>query len=150
MMGLMPVRAAAGAQASDLQGEKGETVICRGVEAHTSGPMIQVGQEAPDFRAVNAKMEEVSLSDFKGKKVILNIFPSLDTPTCALSVRQFNARAQDWKTRSCYACPWICTSHNHASVLPKGWTMSFRCPYSAAMILPRTMVSGWPTDLWKA
>ena len=93
MMGLMPVRAAAGAQASDLQGEKGETVICRGVEAHTSGPMIQVGQEAPDFRAVNAKMKEVSLSDFKGKKVILNIFPSLDTPTCALSVRQFNARA---------------------------------------------------------
>lgn len=93
MMGLMPVRAAAGAQASDLQGEKGETVICREVEAHTSGPMIQVGQEAPNFRAVNAKMEEVSLSDFKGKKVILNIFPSLDTPTCALSVRQFNARA---------------------------------------------------------
>lgn len=90
MMGLMPVRAATGAQASDLQGE---TVICRGVEAHTSGPMIQVEQEAPDFRAVNAKMEEVSLSDFKGKKVILNIFPSLDTPTCALSVRQFNARA---------------------------------------------------------
>lgn len=62
MMGLMPVRAAAGAQASDLQDEKGETVICRGVEAHTSGPMIQVGQEAPDFRAVNAKMKEVSLS----------------------------------------------------------------------------------------
>ena len=93
MMGLMPVRAAAGAQASDLQGEKGETVICRGVEAHTSGPMLQVGQVAPDFHAVNAKMAEVSLSDFKGKKVILNIFPSLDTPTCALSVRQFNARA---------------------------------------------------------
>lgn len=94
IMGLMPVRAAAGAQASDLQGE---TVICRGVEAHTSGPMIQVGQEAPDFRAVNAKMKEVSLSDFKGKKVILNIFPSLDTPTCALSVRQFNARAAGLK-----------------------------------------------------
>ena len=90
MMGLMPVRAAAGAQASDLQGE---TVICRGVEAHTSGPMLQVGQVAPDFHAVNAKIEEVSLSDFKGKKVILNIFPSLDTPTCALSVRQFNVRA---------------------------------------------------------
>ena len=93
MMGLMPVRAAAGVPGRDLQSEKGETVICRGVEAHTSGPMLQVGQVAPDFHAVNAKMEEVSLSDFKGKKVILNIFPSLDTPTCALSVRQFNARA---------------------------------------------------------
>ena len=83
MIGLMPVRAAAGVQTNNLQSEKGETVICRGVEAHTSGPMIQVGQVAPDFHAVNAKMEEVSLSDFKGKKVILNIFPSLDTPTCA-------------------------------------------------------------------
>ena len=93
MMGLMPVRAAAGVPGRDLQSEKGETVICRGVEAHTSGPMLQVGQVAPDFHAVNAKMEEVSLSDFKGKKVILNIFPSLDTPTCALSVRQFNVRA---------------------------------------------------------
>lgn len=70
-----------------------ETVICRGAEAHTSGSMPKVGQEAPDFRAVNAKMEEVSLSAYKGKKVILNIFPSLDTPTCALSVRQFNAKA---------------------------------------------------------
>lgn len=93
MIGLMPVRAAAGAPGSDLQGEKGETVICRGVETHTSGPMLQMGQVAPDFHAVNAKMEGVSLSDFKGKKVILNIFPSLDTPTCALSVRQCNARA---------------------------------------------------------
>jgi len=96
MMGLMPVRAAAGVPGRNLQGEKGETVICRGVEAHTSGPMLQVGQVAPDFHAVNAKMAEVSLSDFKGKKVILNIFPSLDTPTCALSVRQFNARAGEY------------------------------------------------------
>lgn len=55
MMGLMPVRAAAGVQTNNLQSEKGETVICRGVEAHTSGPMIQVGQVAPDFHAVNAK-----------------------------------------------------------------------------------------------
>ncbi len=83
----------ANTSSSNSSQEKGETVVCRGVEAHTSGPMIKVGREAPDFRAVNAKMEEISLSDYKGKKVILNIFPSLDTPTCALSVRQFNARA---------------------------------------------------------
>lgn len=91
--GLMTVHAAAGTQLSDLPCEKSETVICRGIKAHTSGPMIQVGQEAPDFNAVNAKMEDISLSDFRGKKVILNIFPSLDTPTCALSVRHFNAMA---------------------------------------------------------
>ena len=55
--------------------------------------MVQVGQTAPDFQATNADLKEVSLSSFKGKKVILNIFPSLDTPTCAMSVRQFNAKA---------------------------------------------------------
>lgn len=74
---------------------KEETVICRGQEAHTSGPMVKVGQQAPDFQATNAEMKEVSLSSFKGKRIILNIFPSLDTPTCALSVRQFNARASE-------------------------------------------------------
>lgn len=74
---------------------KEETVVCRGQEAHTSGPMVKVGQQAPDFQATNAEMKEVSLSSFKGKRVILNIFPSLDTPTCALSVRQFNARASE-------------------------------------------------------
>lgn len=74
---------------------KEETVICRGQEAHTSGPMVKVGQQAPDFRATNADLQDVSLSSFKGKRVILNIFPSLDTPTCALSVRQFNARASE-------------------------------------------------------
>lgn len=74
---------------------KEETVICRGQEAHTSGPMVKVGQQAPNFRATNADLQDVSLSSFKGKRIILNIFPSLDTPTCALSVRQFNARASE-------------------------------------------------------
>lgn len=74
---------------------KEETVICRGQEAHTSGPMVKVGQQAPDFRATNADLQDVSLSSFKGKRIILNIFPSLDTPTCALSVRQFNTRASE-------------------------------------------------------
>lgn len=90
-LGLAPMRATAG----NAGMENGETVVCRGQEAHTSGPMVKVGQQAPDFRATNAEMKEVSLSSFKGKRVILNIFPSLDTPTCALSVRQFNARASE-------------------------------------------------------
>lgn len=90
-LGLMPLQAAA--QGVSPAQERGEAVICRGVEAHTCGPMVKVGQEAPDFRAVNAALEEVCLSSYRGKRVILNIFPSLDTPTCALSVRQFNTRA---------------------------------------------------------
>lgn len=90
-LGLAPMRATAG----NAGMENGETVVCRGQEAHTSGPMVKVGQQAPDFRATNADLQDVSLSSFKGKRIILNIFPSLDTPTCALSVRQFNARASE-------------------------------------------------------
>ena len=92
-LGLVPLRAATSDGNSPM--DKREIVICRGYEAHTCGPMVKVGQEAPDFRAVNAALEDVSLSSYRGKRVILNIFPSLDTPTCALSVRQFNARASE-------------------------------------------------------
>ena len=70
-----------------------ERVITRGVEVSTNGYMPEVGVMAPDFSATDKGMNEVSLSSFKGKKVVLNIFPSLDTPTCALSVRHFNADA---------------------------------------------------------
>ena len=90
-----PVDTTAGVRNGNPEGEKREIVICRGFEAHTCGPMVEVGQEAPDFRAVNAALEEVGLSSYRGKRVILNIFPSLDTPTCAMSVRQFNARASE-------------------------------------------------------
>lgn len=93
MLGLMPLHAVS--QNGKTESGKGEVVVCRGYEAHTNGPMVAVGQEAPDFRAVDAALEEVCLSSYRGKRVILNIFPSLDTPTCALSVRQFNARASE-------------------------------------------------------
>lgn len=83
------------AAAKNVDSKNGEKVICRGFEAHISGPMVKVGQSAPDFKAVNADLKEVCLSDFKGKRVILNVFPSLDTPTCGLSVRQFNTKASE-------------------------------------------------------
>ncbi len=50
--------------ATAMPDEKGEKVICRGYEAHTSGRMVQVGQKAPDFQATNADLKEVSLSSF--------------------------------------------------------------------------------------
>lgn len=75
------------------EGVQGEVVICRGMEAHTSDKIPEVGSMAPAFTAVGAGMSEVSLSKFRGKRVVLNIFPSLDTPTCAASVRHFNADA---------------------------------------------------------
>ena len=52
-----------------------------------------MGTVAPDFSAVKNDLAEVKLSDFKGKKVILNIFPSVDTGVCAASVRKFHVEA---------------------------------------------------------
>jgi len=60
-----------------------------------SGDLPAVGSKAPDFNLTNTDLGDVSLKDFAGKKVILNIFPSLDTPVCAASVRKFNAEANN-------------------------------------------------------
>ena len=60
---------------------------------HTSGELPAVGSKAPDFKLTAGDLKELSLADFKGKKKVLNIVPSLDTPTCATSTRKFNADA---------------------------------------------------------
>src|SRR3990167_2505126 len=65
----------------------------RGNPVHTSGDLPAVGSRAPDFQLTDAELKDVSLADFKGKKKLLNIFPSIDTPTCALSTRKFNEYA---------------------------------------------------------
>ena len=70
-----------------------EKVNTRGQEVSTNGNMPAVGAAAPDFTGTDKELKEVSLSSFRGKYVILNIFPSLDTPTCAMSVRHFNEAA---------------------------------------------------------
>lgn len=70
-----------------------EKVNARGQEVSTNGNMPAVGAAAPDFTGTDKELKEVSLSSFRGKYVILNIFPSLDTPTCAMSVRHFNEAA---------------------------------------------------------
>ncbi len=61
------------------------------------GAMPEVGADAPAFTAVKADLAEVSLSDYKGKTVILNIFPSIDTGVCAASVSRFNKIASELK-----------------------------------------------------
>ena len=76
------------------------TVTLRGNNVELSGVLPEKGTYAPDFTGVNNKMQDVSLDSFKGRKVILNIFPSLDTPTCALSVRQFNQMASELENTS--------------------------------------------------
>lgn len=63
------------------------------IPVRTNGNVPGVGQPAPDFTLTNNKLEDVSLKDFEGQSVVLNIFPSIDTSTCAQSVREFNRRA---------------------------------------------------------
>lgn len=59
----------------------------------TVGELPQVGDQLPDFTVVGTDLTDVTPGDFAGKRVVLNIFPSLDTGVCAASVREFNERA---------------------------------------------------------
>jgi thiol peroxidase len=70
------------------------TVTLQGeLKINVGGELPAVGSVASDFTLVKGDLSEVSLKDFKGKKVLLNIFPSIDTGVCAASVRQFNKDA---------------------------------------------------------
>ena len=68
-------------------------ITLKGNKIHTVGDLPTVGSKAPDFRLVNSDLSDTTLADYKGKRVILNIFPSLDTDVCASSVRRFNLEA---------------------------------------------------------
>ena len=69
------------------------TITIGGNEISTSGTLPAVGTQAPDFKLKKTDLSETSLKDFKGKRVIMNIFPSIDTDVCATSVKNFNTRA---------------------------------------------------------
>ncbi|MEA4984944.1 Thiol peroxidase [bioreactor metagenome] len=70
-------------------------ITFKGNAVNTNGQLPAVGSKAPDFKLVGAGLNELSLADYKGKQVVLNIFPSLDTGVCATSVRQFNKWVSD-------------------------------------------------------
>jgi len=70
------------------------TVTLQGNTLHTSGELPAVGSRAPGFSLVNGELKDVGLADFHGRKTLLNIVPSLDTPTCAESTRKFNQHAK--------------------------------------------------------
>lgn len=70
-------------------------ITLKGNAIHTLGELPAVGTQAPDFTLVKNDLSTSSLSDYKGSKVVLNIFPSIDTGTCAASVRQFNKEAAE-------------------------------------------------------
>ena len=69
------------------------TITFQGKPLHTSGELPGLGSKAPEFSLVNSKLADVTLATYTGKKKVLNIVPSLDTPTCATSTRKFNEKA---------------------------------------------------------
>ncbi|VEI13584.1 thiol peroxidase [Trueperella bialowiezensis] len=71
------------------------TITFNGTPITTIGDLPAVGTKAPDFTLTDSELGDVKLSDFAGKRVVLNIFPSLDTGICAQSVRQFNKLAEE-------------------------------------------------------
>ncbi len=70
------------------------TIALKGTPIHTIGFLPLAGKPAPDFLLTKTDLSDISLAAFKGKKIVLNIFPSLDTSVCATSVRKFNAEAE--------------------------------------------------------
>ena len=70
-------------------------VTLRGNPVQVEGELPQTGSKAPDFTLTAGDLSEVTLATFAGTRKVLNIFPSVDTPTCATSVRTFNAQAND-------------------------------------------------------
>lgn len=108
-------------------------VTLKGNPFHTSGELPKAGLAAPDFHLVKTDLGEATLKDFAGKRVVLNIFPSLDTPTCATSVRTFNKRASEAPNTVVlcisadlpFAAARFCTTEGLANVVPAS---TFRTP----------------------
>ena len=71
------------------------TVTLKGNPIEVGGDFPKPGQQARPFALVGKDLADVTLKNFAGKRKILNIFPSIDTPTCAMSVRKFNQQAND-------------------------------------------------------
>ena len=72
-------------------------ITFKGNPVNTSGNLPEKGSQAPEFTLVKSDLSSLSLKDLMGKKLILNIFPSLDTSVCATSVRKFNQLAAGMK-----------------------------------------------------
>jgi len=70
-------------------------ITLKGNAINTVGNLPETGTKAADFKLTAVDLSKKSLADFSGKKIILNIFPSVDTGTCAASVREFNKKASD-------------------------------------------------------
>jgi thiol peroxidase len=100
--------------------------LFKGTPVHTSGELPSLGKAAPAFTLVKTDLTETSLSSYAGGRVVLNIFPSLDTAVCATSLRKFNALATTVANTTVlcvsadlpFAAKRFCTAENLEHLVP--------------------------------
>lgn len=110
-----------------------ETIYFKGTPCHTYGNMPAAGSDAPCFHLAGPDLSQVQCNDFVGRRVVLNIFPSLDTEVCARSVRRFNEEAASLPDTSVicvsmdlpFAMSRFCTVENINNVI---FASAFRSP----------------------
>ena len=96
------------------------TVTLKGNPIEVAGSFPQKGQKAPAFKLVAKDLKDVSLSDYAGKRKVLNIVPSLDTAVCATSTRKFNEKAGSLAERGrCWSSRPTSRSRRAASAPPR-------------------------------
>jgi thiol peroxidase len=119
-------------------------ITLKGNPIRTCGDLPKVGTAAPTFTLVKTDLSETALKDFTGRRLVLNIFPSLDTPTCAASVRKFNALASGTPNTTVlcvsadlpFAAGRFCSTEGLANVVPASCFRSaeFGSAYGVAMV----------------
>jgi thiol peroxidase len=118
---------------SDSTGAVMAQVTLNGNAFNTSGQLPAAGSQAPAFALTRTDLSEVSAASFQGQRLVLNIFPSIDTPTCATSVRKFNAQASQAANTTVlcisadlpFAAGRFCSTEGLDKVVPAS---SFRSP----------------------
>ncbi len=119
-------------------------ITFKGTPTNTVGDLPPVGSAAPDFRLTNSELADVSLSDYQGKRKILNITPSLETRVCAASAKQFNNRIREFSDTVVlnvsrdlpFAQGKFCESNNIDSVITLSQLrdMSFGSDYGVTIV----------------
>ena len=99
-------------------------ITLKGNPINTSGNLPEIGSDTPDFTLVDTDLNEKSFADYAGRTVILNIFPSVDTPVCAASVRTFNEKAASTLSSSSESlkCFSITLAPNATAVTEAVWS----------------------------
>ncbi len=101
-------------------------ITLQGNEIHTNGDLPSIGDKAPDFQLVDRDLNNISLDEFAGKKKLISIVPSLDTPVCATSTKKFSEFIADRNDAVVlivsadlpFAMSRFCTAENVTNVVP--------------------------------